>query len=71
MLAVFKKQQSVLKNLTEKTVYRQTDYLSFLVTMQQQEFLISQLTVQYQNDYSSLKLCECCRQICLRLNTSS
>jgi outer membrane protein TolC len=54
MLAVFKKQQSVLKNLTEKTVYRQTDYLSFLVTMQQQEFLISQLTVQYQNDFSSL-----------------
>lgn len=54
MLAVFKKQQTVLKNLTEKTVYRQTDYLSFLVTMQQQEFLISQLTVQYQNDFSSL-----------------
>ena len=54
MLAVFKKQQNVLKNLTEKTVYRQIDYLSFMVTMQQQEFLISQLTVQYQNDFSSL-----------------
>jgi len=54
VLALLKKQQNLLKNLTEKTVYRQTDYLSFLVTMQQQEFLISQLTVQYQNDYSSL-----------------
>ena len=54
LLALLKKQQNLLKNLTEKTVYRQTDYLSFLVTMQQQEFLISQLMLQYQNDYASL-----------------
>jgi outer membrane protein TolC len=34
MLSLFKKEELILKNLTEKGVYRQTDYLSFLVTVQ-------------------------------------
>lgn len=54
VLALFKKEQNILKSLTEKGVYRQTDYLSFLVTMQQQELLISQLKIFFQNDFSSL-----------------
>lgn len=54
VLALFKKEQNILKSLAEKGVYRQTDYLSFLVTMQQQELLISQIKIQFQNDFSTL-----------------
>ena len=54
LLEIFKKQQNILKRLTDKTVYRQTDYLSFFVFIQQQELLINQLYLQYQNDFSSL-----------------
>ncbi len=54
MLNLLKKEEQILKTLTEKGVYRQTDYLSFLVTMQQQEILISQAKLQYQNDFATL-----------------
>ncbi len=54
VLQLFKKEQNILKNLTEKGVYRQTDYLSFLVTMQQQEISISQYKIIFQNDFSTL-----------------
>jgi len=35
-------------------VYKQSDYLSFLVTLQQQELSRNQLHVQYKNDYATL-----------------
>jgi outer membrane protein TolC len=54
VLLLFKKEQNILKNLTEKGIYRQTDYLSFLVTMQQQEIQTSQTKNIFQNDFSSL-----------------
>ena len=54
MLNLLKKEELILKRLTEKGVYRQTDYLSFLVTIQQQEIQISQAKLQYQNDFSTL-----------------
>lgn len=54
MLTLLKKEENILRNLTEKGIYRQTDYLSFLVTLQQEELQISQLTVQYQNEFASL-----------------
>jgi outer membrane protein TolC len=54
VLQLFKKEQNILKNLTEKGIYRQTDYLSFLVTMQQQEIQISQYKNTFQNDLSTL-----------------
>lgn len=54
VLSLFKKERNILKNLTEKGVYRQTDYLSFLVTMQQQELMISQIKILFQNDFSTL-----------------
>lgn len=54
MLTLLKKEELILKRLTEKGVYRQTDYLSFLVTIQQQEVQISQARLQYQNDFSTL-----------------
>jgi outer membrane protein TolC len=54
MLSLLKKEEVILKKLTEKGVYRQTDYLSFLVTIQQQELLITQYETQYQSEVSAL-----------------
>jgi outer membrane protein TolC len=54
VLALLQKQQKLLKQLAENGVYKQTDYLSFLVTVQQHEMLISQIKIQFQNDYATL-----------------
>ncbi len=54
MLQLLSKEESILKILTEKNVYRQTDYLSFLVTLKQQELTIAQLKIQLRNDIATL-----------------
>jgi outer membrane protein TolC len=51
---LLKKEDSLLKILTQNNVYRQTDYLSFAVTVQQQLLATSQLEVQYNFDYAAL-----------------
>lgn len=48
------KEEIVLKRLTANNVYRQTDYLAFLVTLQQQELLYKQLQIQFKNDFATL-----------------
>jgi uncharacterized protein YukE len=48
------KEDVILKKLTQKNVYRQVDYLTFLVTLQQQNLTTRQLAIQYQNDYAML-----------------
>lgn len=48
------KEEAILKALTEKSVYRQTDYLTFLVTVQQQNLLVNQQKQQYQNEFATL-----------------
>jgi len=48
------KEDSLLKDLTERNVYRQTDYLAFLVTVKQQALLMKQLEIQFQNDLNTL-----------------
>lgn len=47
-------EEQVLKTLTQKNVYKQADYLSFLVTLQQQQLLRNQIWIQYKFDYDSL-----------------
>ena len=47
-------EDTILKKLTQASVYRQTDYLTFLVTLQQQHLSITQARQQYQNDYATL-----------------
>lgn len=54
MLSLLKEEEIILKKLAEKGVYKQTDFLSFLVNIQQQELLIKQLRIQYQNDFATL-----------------
>ncbi len=48
------KEDTVLKTLTQASVYRQTDYLTFLVTLQQQHLTITQAKIQYQSDFATL-----------------
>lgn len=48
------KEETILKKLTEKNVYRQTDYLTFLVTLQQQQLTARQQEIQYRNDLGTL-----------------
>jgi len=51
---LLKKEEDVLKTLTQKSVYKQTDYLAFYVTMQQQQFIFLQSQIQYNADYLTL-----------------
>ena len=48
------KEEGILKKLTQSNVYKQTDYLAFLVTMQQQNLLVKQTAIQYKNDLAYL-----------------
>jgi len=51
---LLKKEEVFLKKLTENTVYKQTDYLNFQVTLQQQQLLVSQQKADYQNNIALL-----------------
>ncbi|HWB93049.1 MAG TPA: TolC family protein [Puia sp.] len=51
---VLQREEQILKDLTEKNVYRQTDYLTFLVTLKQEGLLLRQLDIQYRNDHGTL-----------------
>ena len=48
------REDTILKKLTEAGVYRQTDYLTFLVTLKQQRLSVTQARIQYQNEFSTL-----------------
>lgn len=54
VISLLTKEEGILKTLTEKNVYKQADYLSFLVTLQQQQLTRNQLMVQYKNNYATL-----------------
>jgi len=48
------KEEDILKKLTRNNVYRQSDYLAFLVTLKQQQLQLFQAIMQYKNDYATL-----------------
>jgi Outer membrane efflux protein len=54
MLGLLKKEEPVLKQLAQSGVYRETDYLTFLVTLKQQEIQVTQIRQQYQNEFATL-----------------
>jgi outer membrane protein TolC len=54
MMNLLQEEEIILKKLTEKGVYRKTDYLSFLVVIKQQQLSITQINAQYRNDISAL-----------------
>ncbi|MFL5810816.1 MAG: TolC family protein [Flavisolibacter sp.] len=51
---LMQREEEALKKLTQSSVYKQTDYLTFYVTMQQQELLWLQSQIQYNTDYLTL-----------------
>lgn len=51
---LMKTEEVLLKKLTEQSVFKQTDYLNFYVTMQQQELVYLQAQNQYAADYLTL-----------------
>jgi outer membrane protein TolC len=54
VLLVLKDEEIILKKLTQTGTYKQTDYLTFLVTLQQQELLLKQLQNSWQNNFAQL-----------------
>ena len=52
--ALLKEELSILKKLTQSSIYKQTDYLIFLSTVKQQELQVLQFKQQYQNDLGLL-----------------
>jgi len=53
-LDLLKKEETILKGLTETNVYKQADYLTFYVTLQQQQLLYRQSQIQFRNDLNNL-----------------
>jgi outer membrane protein TolC len=51
---LMKNEEEMLKKLTQANVFKQTDYLNFYVTMQQQELTYLQAQNQYEADYLTL-----------------
>lgn len=51
---LLKKEEALLKELTRANTYKQTEYLTFLVTLKQQQLQLRQAELQYQNDYATL-----------------
>ncbi len=48
------KEEELLKKLTRTNVYHQSDYLTFLVTLKQQQLQMLQSRLQYKSDYTTL-----------------
>ncbi|MBO9682239.1 MAG: TolC family protein [Flavisolibacter sp.] len=51
---LMKNEEVMLKKLTEQSVFKQSDYLNFYVTMQQQELTYLQAQNQFEADYLTL-----------------
>ena len=54
VFGVLKKENDLLKKLTEDGNYRQTDYLTFFLNYKQQQLNIDQLELQFKNDFAIL-----------------
>ncbi len=54
IIDVINDEEKILKQLTEDGVYSQTDYLSFLVDVKQQELAVEQQKLQLKNDLALL-----------------
>jgi outer membrane protein TolC len=54
ILGLFQSQDNILKRLTQVGTYKQTDYLTFYVSLQQQQLAARQLEIQFRNDCATL-----------------
>jgi len=51
---LLQKEEVILKRLARENVYRQTDYLTFLVSAKQEALLYKQVQIQFKNDFATL-----------------
>ena len=51
---LLRKEDTLLKRLTQNNVYKQSDYLAFLVTLQQLLLITAELEIQYNFDFATL-----------------
>lgn len=54
LFELLKKEESILKKLAQTNVIKQTDFLAFDITMQQQELVFLQAQIQYNADFLTL-----------------
>jgi hypothetical protein len=54
VVQLLNKEEGLLKDLTRANTYKQSDYLTFLVTLKQQQLQVLQARLQYKNDYTTL-----------------
>lgn len=54
VVVLLRKEEGLLKSLTRSNIYKQSEYLTFLVTLQQQELSLKQAEIQFKNDYATL-----------------
>ncbi len=54
VLEILRHEEQIVRKLAEQGVYKQTEYLSFLVNVRQQELITSQSDFQFKNDLESL-----------------
>jgi outer membrane protein TolC len=54
IIELLTQEEKALKKLTQSNVYRQSDYLAFLVTLKQQQIQLMQTRIQYKTDFATL-----------------
>lgn len=54
ILDLLQKEETILKDLTQNNIYKQSDYLTFFVSLQQQQLAFRQSEIQFKNDYAML-----------------
>ncbi|WP_025146718.1 TolC family protein [Pedobacter jeongneungensis] len=54
VVTLLDKEEKLLKTLTRSNIYKQSEYLTFLVTLQQQQLNLKQAELQFKNDYATL-----------------
>ncbi|MBB6236423.1 outer membrane protein TolC [Pedobacter sp. AK013] len=54
VVTLLEQEEILLKKLTRSNIYKQAEYLTFLVTLQQQQLALQQAELQFKNDYATL-----------------
>ena len=54
IIGLLQKEEVILKQLTERNVYRQTEYLTFLIALRQQQLNYRQVNLAFRNNYALL-----------------
>jgi len=68
VLGVLRQEEQLVKKLAEKSVYKQTEYLSLLVNLRQQEIFTAQTGIQYKADLEWLNvMCGILDSVCVGL----